>query len=153
MFLCAIALASGCVGDKSDAGEKDRAGSTSAEDEVRDVLTEFAGAVGREDLDGILVIFSEQYESNEAIGKAAVREWWTRVISTGLSASLPLDLETAELTVDGNIAQVAYFDESGELACPNTDAACQTPQRYLDFRLEKNDQLGWLITGIPSEGQ
>ncbi len=89
--------------------------------------------------------------SLEATGSAAVREWWGRVIETDLVAELDLDLSTADLVVTGDIAEVTYYDERGELACRDVTEPCTTPQPYLDFRLERDDELGWLIVGIPSE--
>ena len=114
-------------------------------------LTEFRAAVERHDLEAIMSFFAEDYSSREATGKSAVREWWTRVIDSGLADDLPFDLDTASLTVTGSTAEIIYFDERGELACHNLDTPCTTPQPYLDFRLEHDDQRGWLITGIPSE--
>ena len=127
-------------------------GSTS-EHEVRAVLSDLSDAVHRQDLDDIVAFFAPDYSSREATGKSAVREWWARVISTGLAADLELDLATAELDVDRDIAEVTYFDERGELACPNVSEPCSTPQPYLDFRLEQGDHGAWLITGIPSESR
>ena len=124
-----------------------------SEHEVRAALSDLGDAVHRQDLDDIVAFFSPDYSSQEATGKSAVREWWTRVINTGLAADLALDLATAELDVDGDIAEVTYFDEHGELACPNVTEPCNTPQPYLDFRLERGDDDTWLITGIPSEGR
>ena len=118
---------------------------------VEDTLDDFRAAVEREDLDTIMTFFSDDYSSFEATGKTAVREWWTRVIESGLADDLPFDLDTATLTVTGTTAEVTYFDETGELACTNLDTPCTTPQPYLDFRLHHDDELGWLITGIPSE--
>jgi ketosteroid isomerase-like protein len=123
----------------------------SLDDGVRLVLTKFQQAVHRNDLDAILGFFSDDFASNEAVGKDAVREWWTRVIETRLVDSLTLDLETAELSVDDTAAEVIYFDQAGELACPNVETPCEGPQPYLDFRLEKDAQGEWVITGIPSE--
>ncbi len=159
LFLFVTLGAAGC-GDDDSAGadvearaDQQTGPATAPEAEVRDVLEGFRDAVRREDLEAVLALFSERYDSNEATGKAAVREWWTRVIDYGLSESLHLDLDTAELHVDGNMAEVTYYDENGELACPSVDTPCQTPQPYLDFRLERHDELGWLITGIPSEAR
>ena len=114
-------------------------------------LSDFRDAVERQDLEAIMGFFSEDYSSREATGTAAVREWWTQVLDSGLADSLPFDLDTASLTATDTTADVIYFDESGELACSNLDTPCTTAQPYLDFRLEYDDDLGWLITGIPSE--
>ena len=129
-----------------------RPGGTS-EHEVRAALSDLGDAVHRQDLDDIVAFFSPDYSSQEATGKSAVREWWARVINIDLAADLELDLTTAELDVDGDIAEVTYFDERGELACPNLTAPCSTPQPYLDFRLERGDDGTWQITGIPSESR
>ena len=51
------------------------------------------------------------------------------------------------------LAEVTYFDQRGELACPNVSEPCSTPQPYLDFRLERGNHGAWLITGIPSESR
>ncbi len=124
-----------------------------SEHEVRAALSDLGNAVHRQDLDDIVALFAPDYSSQEATGKSAVREWWARVISTGLAADLELDLTTAALDVDRDIAEVIYFDERGELACPNVSEPCSTPQPYLDFRLERGDHGTWLITGIPSESR
>jgi ketosteroid isomerase-like protein len=153
-------MSAGCTASEQDAGDGFSARSvlgvdgqqaSSLNDEARLVLTQFQDAVHRNDLDAILGFFSDDFASNEAVGKDAVREWWTRVIETRLVDSLGLDLETAELMVDDKVAEVIYFDQAGELACPNVETPCEGPQSYLDFRLEKDDRGGWLITGIPSE--
>jgi ketosteroid isomerase-like protein len=151
LLLGLMSVAVGCGAEQTSVGDPPTATSSSAEDEVRVVLTQFSEAVQNEDLDGILIFFSDEYESNEATGKSAVREWWLRIVRSGQATSLPFDLGTAELDVDGNVAEVAYYDERGELACPNLETPCNSPQRYLDYSLEKDPQLGWLITGIPSE--
>ena len=124
-----------------------------SEQEVRAALSDLGDAVHRQDLDDIVEFFSPDYSSQEATGKSAVREWWTRVINTGLADDLELDLTTAELDVDGDIAEVTYFDEHGELACANVSEPCSKPQPYLNFRLERGDHDTWLITGIPSESR
>ena len=124
-----------------------------SEHEVRVALSDLGEAVHRQDLDDIVAFFSPEYSSREASGKRAVREWWARVINTGLAADLEFDLTTAELDVDGDIAEVTYFDERGELACLNVTQACSTPQPYLDFRLERGADDTWQITGIPSESR
>ena len=124
-----------------------------SEHEVRAVLSDLGDAVDRQDLDDIVAFFAPDYTSPEATGRNAVREWWARVISTGLAADLELDLATAELAAGRDFAEVTYFDERGELACPNVSEPCTTPQPYLSFRLEQDDGGTWLITGIPSESQ
>lgn len=122
-----------------------------SEREVRAALSDLREAVHRQDLDEIVMFFSPDYSSREATGKSAVREWWARVVNTDLAADLELDLTTAELDVESDVAEVVFFDEHGELACSNVTEPCNTPQPYLDFRLERTDQGVWLITGIPSE--
>jgi hypothetical protein len=160
--LVAALMSAGCTASEHDAGDVfwshsmvgvDDQRASSVDDEVRLVLTRFKDAVHRNDLDAILGFFSDDYASNEAVGKDAVREWWTRVIDTRLVDSLSLDLQTAELRVDERTAEVIYFDQAGELSCPNVEAPCEGPQPYLDFRLDKDDRDGWVITGIPSERQ
>lgn len=149
-----MALAGSCASEQATVDEPVVLTSDATpEEEVRDILGRFRDAVRREDVDEIVAHFSEQYSSDEATGTEAVREWWIRVIDTGIAATLDLSLDTAQLRIDGDTAEVEYFDEHGELACPNVETACSTPQRYLDFRLERDDQRGWTITGIPSESQ
>lgn len=125
--------------------------SDGVEDEVRAALAELGDAVGRQDLDRITALFADDYASIEATGKDAVREWWVRVIDIGLAAEFDLDLTTAELVIAGDVAEVTYYDEHGEMACSNVAEPCTTPQPYLSFRLERDEQLGWLIVGIPSQ--
>ena len=124
-----------------------------SKDAVRATLSELSDAVHRQDLDDIVAFFSPSYSSKEATGKTAVREWWARVLSSDIADDLTLEMMTAELDVDGDIAEVTYFDQHGELACPNLDEPCTTPQPYLNFRLERGDNGTWLITGIPSENR
>ncbi|MFW2383978.1 MAG: YybH family protein [Acidimicrobiales bacterium] len=123
------------------------------EDAVRATLADLSEAVHRKDLDDIVAVFSPDYSSQEATGKSAVRDWWTRVLGSEIADDLTLDMTTAEIDVDSEVAEVTYFDERGELACHNLDEPCTTPQPYLDFRLERDNQGTWLITGIPSENR
>ena len=148
----ALLLLVSCAAQDETALPTNTSGGASAH-EVRAVLSDLGDAVHRQDLDDIVAFFAPGYSSREATGKSAVREWWARVISTGLAADLELDLTTTELDVEGDIAEVIYFDERGELACPKVSGPCRTPQPYLDFRLEQGDHGAWLITGIPSESR
>ncbi len=144
-----LALPFGC-GDTATDREEDPA---SRQDQVRATLTAFQQSVERQDLDAIVEFFSGSYSSREASGKPAVRAWWERLIETGLIEQLPFDPDTAVITAGPDTAQVIYYDERGELACTNPNEPCDSPQPYLDFRLDRDEQDRWLITGIPSEQQ
>lgn len=151
LVLFAVLTGGGCR-----AGEDPRSGGSGHDAvsppraDIRQTLIEFADAVHRQELDAIVQFFSDDFTSREATGKEAVRDWWTRVIETDLVAALALDLETANLRVGTDTAEVIYYDQRGELACTQSDTPCDTPQPYLAFSLTRHPEQGWLITGVPT---
>ncbi len=80
-----------------------------------------------------------------------LRAMWERISDSGFAADLELDIATAQIDIDGNIATVAFFDETGEISCPNINTPCDTPQPYVSLLLENEEGRGWLIIGTPPE--
>ena len=140
------------MGDSASSGDSVASSEPSSpEDEVRAALARFKDAIRAKDIDAVLESYSDRHVSDEAVGMDGVRAMWDRISQAGFAADLELDIETAQIDIDRNVAAVAFFDNKGEIACPNIDRPCTTPQPYVSLLLENEEGRGWLIIGVPPE--
>jgi hypothetical protein len=152
--ILATLIFAACGSDANDAFVSDSVSVSepaTPEDEVRVALTQFKDAIRDKDIDAVLESYSDRYASDEAVGMAGLRAMWDRISDAGFAADLELDIETARIDIDGNIAAVAFFDETGEIACPNINTPCDTPQPYVSLLLGNEEGRGCLIIGTPHE--
>ena len=112
-------------------------------------LTQFKDAIRDKDIDAVLERYSDRCASAEAVGMDGLRVMWERISDSGFAADLELDIESAQIDIDGNVAAVAFFDNNGDIACTNIDTPCTTPQPYVSLLLEYEEGRGWLIIGTP----
>jgi hypothetical protein len=115
-------------------------------EEVRIALTRFKDAIQDQDIDAVLESDSARYASDDAVGMDGLRAMWDRISRSGFAADLELD-------IDGSVAEVAFFDNSGEISCTNIDTPCDRPQPYVSLLMENEEGRCWLITGTPTRDQ
>jgi polyhydroxybutyrate depolymerase len=104
---------------------------------IRTLLTQFRTAAHAGDVDGIVTLFSDEFETEDASGKDGVRELWTMIIDWGFGAKLKVNIDTAKIEIDGDEGALTVFDQDGD------------PE--LKFFVKKYHNSGWLISGAPPE--
>ena len=90
-----------------------------------------------QDVDAIMVYYSEDFSSQEAEDKETMREFWTEAIRLGFLENIDINLETAQLTITDDTAEFSIIGVNGE--------------EGMAFALAKEDNSTWRITGDPSE--
>ena len=96
-------------------------------------------AVIAQDLDKLMEMYSENYESMEGGDKEATREFMSGVFEQGYMDNAEVDLENAETTIEGDKAEVSGVElilDSGPM--------------MLDLTLQK-EKGTWLIVGLETE--
>lgn len=150
----AVLLLSSCGNDGNDAFVTDTvpvAEAGTPEQEVRLALDQFRASIRDKDIDAVLESYSERHSSDEAVGMDGLRSMWGRISDSGFAADLELNVDTAQIDINENVASVYFFDNSGEISCPNIDTPCDTPQPYVSLLLENEEERGWLIIGTPPD--
>ena len=93
-------------------------------------------AIVTQDVDAILVSYSEDFSSEEAQGKEGVREFWQEVIKAGMLENIDINLEAAKLEIADDAAEFVIFNDEGE--------------KEMAFALKKEDGKTWrIISDIP----
>jgi len=89
------------------------------------------------DIDDIMMYYSEKFSSEEAEDKEEMRKGLQEALDMGMLDNLDINLETSELAITGDTAEITIFDDDGEIE--------------MAFVLQKEDKDVWRIIGIPSE--
>ena len=108
----------------------------SDEERVRAVLVEWKAAFAELDIDAIMEPYSEDYAGPRGTGKQEVREFIDRAIRQGSLEEMEMDIENAEITVDGDTAVAAPVTFSGDF-----------PPMRLTLELKKEDDGCWRFAG------
>ena len=107
------------------------------EHQIRVTMDKWKQAIVSHDIDKIVNFYSENFKSMDGNGKEGVRRMWTEIKELGYLEKLEIDLETAQIKVEGNTAEIRIYNNEGEVE--------------MDFALTRENESNWLITGIPSE--
>ena len=104
---------------------------------INTTMNRWKQAMIDQDVDAIMVHYSENFSSQEASGEEEMREFFEEAIGYGMLENLDINLETAQLTITDDTAEFSIFGANGEVE--------------MDFALRKEDKDTWRIIGIPSE--
>ncbi len=107
----------------------------SDEELVSITMAEWKAALVAKDLDKQMAAFSDNYVSSRGSGKDAMRERMTRAIEQGYLDSVEVNIEDAQITIEGDKATfgpVEFISDRGTFA--------------LEYTLQKEDGA-WLIVG------
>ncbi len=111
-----VALFCGCVG--LGKGPTD-------EELIAGVLADWKAALEAQDLDKLMVAYSEDFEGERGAGKAEVREFLSRAIDEGYLEGVEADLEDAETVVEGETASVGPVTLSSDMGSMSLDVTMQ----------------------------
>ena len=90
---------------------------------IEKVLVQWHKAFEKQDIDGIMAVYSENYIGQQGEGKAQVRNFIQELIANGTLANSKMDIEKVEIEIDGDIATVApitYSGDWGQMSIKNT---------------------------------
>jgi len=107
------------------------------EELINTTMNRWKQAIIAQDVDAIMVNYSEKFSSLEAEDKEEMREQLEEAIDEGLLENIDINLKSAKVTISENTAEYVIFGENGELV--------------MDFTLVKEDKNTWSIIGIPSQ--
>ena len=87
----------------------------SDEELIAAMLTEWKTAFHGQDLDGMMVVYSEDYLGSRGEDKEQLREFLVGAMDQGYLENAEINLEDADTTIEGDTATVAPVTLSGEL--------------------------------------
>ena len=90
---------------------------------IEKVLAQWHQAFEKQDIDGIMAVYSEDYTGQQGEGKAQIRNFIQELIYNGTLASSKMDIEDVEIEIDGDVATVApitYSGDWGQMSIRNT---------------------------------
>jgi ketosteroid isomerase-like protein len=107
----------------------------SDEDLINTTMADWSAALIAHDMDKLMETYSESYTNSQGGDKASVREFISGVIDQGYLDNTKVNLEDAEIKIEGekaDIGPVEVISDSGTYV--------------LDYTLQKEDKA-WLIVG------
>jgi len=72
---------------------------------INTTMTDWKTALTAQDLDKLMATYSDNYASDKASGKDAVRERMTKIFEQGWMDNVKVNLEGAAITIDGDKAE------------------------------------------------
>lgn len=72
---------------------------------INTTMTDWKTALTAQDLDKLMATYSDNYASDRASGKDAVRERMTKIFEQGWMDNVKVNLEGAAITIDGDKAE------------------------------------------------
>ena len=112
----------------------------SDEDLVNATMAKWKAALIAHDMDKFMETYSENYTNTEGGGKDSVREFVTGVIEQGYLDNLEINLEDAQITIEGDMATVAPIELTSD-----------TGVYVLEYNKLQKENGDWLI--VDSKGQ
>jgi hypothetical protein len=103
---------------------------------IKGVLSEWKAGVQAKDIDKVMAVHSEKFESSEATGKEEQRDTLTGYIEAGYLDDAEVKLESAEIKVEDTKASVTGCELVSVMG-----------PLEVEFELQKEDGA-WLITGF-----
>lgn len=82
----------------------------SDEELIHKTIANWKEAMETEDVDRLLAIYSEQYETSEGDNKESMRELVKRSFDSGFMETVEIDMGNAKVIVKGNIAKFGPID-------------------------------------------
>jgi polyhydroxybutyrate depolymerase len=107
-----------------------------AEGQILLTMEKWGKALKSGDIDQTMQYYSENFSGTEAKDKKGMRALLNEAKSYGMLMFVDINLETADLMVAGDSAEIIIYNDDGELD--------------MDFALAK-EKDAWRIIGIPSE--
>lgn len=95
----------------------------SQKQDVKNVLTQWQDAYAKQDINGIMAVYSEDYRGSQGEQKAQVREFLEDMKSQGYLNNTKMNIKDIQIEVDGDIATVApitYTGDWGQMDIKNT---------------------------------
>lgn len=111
------------------------AGGLSDEKLINCTMANFKAALMAQDLDNLMAVYSEDYESTRGHGKEDIREFMERGIDEGFLDDIEVDIEDAKTTIEGDKAQFSPVIMTGRRG-----------PRTTEFTLQKEEDT-WRIVG------
>jgi hypothetical protein len=88
-------------------------GGASDGDAIKMIVEEMMGALSAQDIDKMMMHYSEDFESDQGGDLAATREFLTAAKEGGLLDGLEVDQSSSETTIEGDKASVGPVDLEG----------------------------------------
>ena len=108
----------------------------SDEELIKGVLATWTAGIKAKDVDKVMSVHSEQFESSEATGKKEQREVLTGYVEMGYLDDAEVNLDGAEIKIEGDKASV-------------TGVGLETAMGAVELEFELQKEKGaWLITGF-----
>jgi ketosteroid isomerase-like protein len=82
--------------------------------DINKVLVKLQAAYVKQDLDGIMAVYSEDYSGPQGEQKAQVREFLAGVIDQGVLDNTKVDIDDVKIKVEGDTATAAPVTYSGD---------------------------------------
>jgi ketosteroid isomerase-like protein len=112
----------------------------SDEELINATMAKWKAALIAHDVDKLMETYSENYLNTEGGDKNSVREYVAEVIQQGYLDNLDVNLEDAQITIEGNTATVAPVEL-------NSDAGTYV----LEYNKLKKENGAWLIVGSKAQ--
>lgn len=123
VVVCAMLLAAGCATLYQ-----------SPEEQVSDALAAWKAALEEQDIDAMMALYSEDFQSAEMGSKEELGQMLDQIQSQGYLDNMQVSIDSAEITVEGDIAS------AGPIMLDGGEGGMRIT---LEFTKEKG---GWLIT-------
>ena len=111
LTLAALLVLGFCTGCEEGLGQK---GPGMAKRDIKNVLNKWQSAYKKQDIDGIMSVYSEEYVGSQGEEKSQVREFIEGMVDQGAMNSLEMNIDEAKIKVKGDTATVAPISYSGD---------------------------------------
>ena len=111
--------------------------SQSDQEGILETMNKWKQSLETQNIDSLVGCYSDSFKSMDGNGKEGARLMWTEIKELGMLEKLEVNLDSIQLKINGNTAEIIIYDDEGDIE--------------MDFALAKEDNGIWLITGIPSE--
>ena len=128
-----LVVAGGCAG----------LGGPSDEELISAVVEKWAAAMVKPDVDVVLETYSENFSHYEVPDKASLEEFLNQAVEMGYLEDAEVYLEDAETEID---------PEAGTAMVYPIDLSSSAGYVTIELNLAKEEDAGWLITGMDIEG-
>jgi ketosteroid isomerase-like protein len=114
----------------------------SDEELVSTTMADWKTALIANDLDKLMETYSENYTSTEEGGKDSVREFIAEAIDQGYLDNTEVNLEDAQITIEGDKAEVAPVELTSDMGT-----------YVFEYVTLQKENGAWLIVGSKGQGQ
>jgi len=131
ILLCAVVLAAGLNGCATGKAH------VSSEAAIRETLAAWKAGLESHNLDRIMSVVSEEFVSGDGGSKADFRSYVARLIDDGTLSGAKMNIETARVTIEKDMATVENVVLSGDRG-----------SAQLEMDLKKESGGAWRIVGL-----